>query len=526
MPEADHDRLDLDAEPAAERARGLGPGRAADPEQQGEAVVGAQVEGRDVGGVALQPDVRQRRAGVRGGLVVQVGIAREGGEGRAVADHRPRLVALPHLDPVRVELPVHQVQRGEQRLSLLRARGTEQAIDAGHQLALGLADPEAERLEQRTHLADALVGAIDDLAADRLALRVVAVEQGVAGLARGHQRELPGDVVRVLDRGVAAEPVRGRMAVRRVAGEEQAPVAVALRDHVVDLPGADLLDLDRHVRVADREAHALQHRLLREVVELQIAAREDRAPLVPRLDAGPDAEQLLVARADDEEQRARAVLGVLAELRLDPHRDRVAEPRLAVEREAALLADHGARAVAADHVARTDLVLAAVAAAADAHPRVVHRLVDRHHLAVEADLGAEAARRIEQDRLEHVLRSVAHRARARRGVVGVAVVAGAPGHHAGELAARERGREHLLAHQVLRQRAAHDALLDAEVAEDLHRALVGDVRARRVGGGAVLGHRERLDPGARQQGGGGQARRACADHQNVRVRRLHGLSSS
>jgi hypothetical protein len=140
---------------------------------------------------------------------------------------------------------------------------------------------------------------------------------------------------------------------------------------------------------------------------------------------------------------------------------------------------------------------------------------------VEADVGAERARRVQKDRLQHVLRRVAHLAGAGRLVVGTAVVAGAPRHHAGQLASGERGGEHLLAHQMVRQRAASDLRLDPQVAKDLHRALIGDVRARRIRGVAVLRQGQRPNAQARQQRRRGEPGGPGTDDENVRSDCFH-----
>ncbi len=222
--------------------------------------------------------------------------------------------------------------------------------------------------------------------------------------------------------------------------------------------------------------------VLGQVVRLLALADEDRAPLVPRLDAGPDAHDVVAAGVADDEQRARSVRGVLREVGLDPDGDRVAETALAFELEAALLADDRAGAVAPDDVPGDDLELRAPVARADPDGDGVGVLAQRDHFVVEPDVGAEVAGVLEHDRLEDVLGDVAHLARARGPVLADPVVAGAPRHHPRQLAPGERGREDLLPHEVVRKGSGHDAFLDAEVPQDLDGPLVGDVRPRRVRG--------------------------------------------
>ena len=52
----------------------------------------------------------------------------------------------------------------------------------------------------------------------------------------GDRGELPAKVVRVLDAGVHSLPARGRMDVRRVAGEEHGTFAVAVHEANVGAP--------------------------------------------------------------------------------------------------------------------------------------------------------------------------------------------------------------------------------------------------------------------------------------------------
>ena len=284
-------------------------------------------------------------------------------------------------------------------------------------------------------------------------------------------------------------------------------------DDVVDLPRAHVLDANVDIGVADRGPHPRHHRLLRQLVRCEPVPHEDRAPLRPRLDARPDADDVVAPGVADDEQRARAVLRVLREVGLDPHGDRVAEARVALVGEVARASDDRLGAVAADRVPRDDVELGA-AAGLDSGGDPVGVLLDRDDLVMEPDVGAELARPVEQDRLEEVLAEVRDRARARSAVVADAIVAAAPRHHPRQLPAGERGCEHLLAHQVVGQRARHHPVLDPEVAADLDRTLVGDVRPRRDRG-RVLGHREGGDAGPGEEGGRGEAGGAGSHDQDV-----------
>ena len=105
-------------------------------------------------------------------------------------------------------------------------------------------------------------------------------------------------------------------------------------------------------------------------------------------------------------------------------------------------------------------------------------------------------------------------------VVGLPRRMGAPGAHAPDLITRQAGAEDGVPHQMLRGPAGLDVVLDPQVAEDLHRALVGDVGAGGVGRPAVLGDHDVLDAERGQRQRGGRSRRPCAHHEHVGVDRV------
>src|ERR1700751_246793 len=62
---------------------------------------------------------------------------------------------------------------------------------------------------------------IDHLTPDGLPFGVIRIEQRVCGLASEDESELPDQVIRVLDGGVAPQPVCRRMTVSRISRQEQ-----------------------------------------------------------------------------------------------------------------------------------------------------------------------------------------------------------------------------------------------------------------------------------------------------------------
>lgn len=118
-----------------------------------------------------------------------------------------------------------------------------------------------KRKKKRTRLELTRICLTNQLRSHGLALSVVRVEQRRPGDATRDVRDLPGEVIRILDARVAAEAVGRRVAVGGVAEEEgprrgRAAVGEGLAQH----PGVDALHLDRdgaHERVRVSRAAAV-----------------------------------------------------------------------------------------------------------------------------------------------------------------------------------------------------------------------------------------------------------------------------
>ena len=89
---------------------------------------------------------------------------------------------------------------------------------------------------------------------DRPPLRLVGVEQRVAGPAAQHPGELPAEVVAVADRGVHPGRAARREAVRGVADQERAALAEAVGERDAVVGGGEALDLRLEVRDRRRRA--------------------------------------------------------------------------------------------------------------------------------------------------------------------------------------------------------------------------------------------------------------------------------
>ena len=128
---------------------------------------------------------------------------------------------------------------------------------------------------------------------------------------------------------------------------------------------------------------------------------------------------------------------------------------------------------------------------------------------------------LDQHRLHQRLRDVQHRARAALQVVADPMVSGAPRLQPHDLLAGQARGEQGVAHLVPRGGVLAGLVLDAEVAQHLHRALVGDVRAGRVRHPREHRHRVHPNPVGRQRERRGATRRAEADHDDVGVVAVH-----
>jgi hypothetical protein len=286
------------------------------------------------------------------------------------------------------------------------------------------------------------------------------------------------------------------VAVRGVARQEDPAPPVFGRQHVVDLPQRHVLDLHRDIGVPDGLVHPREHRLLADVDLFRgRVVHEQQHELAPRphRDKNPGAEPEVLARLAGPEQHPGAVGAVAGQVGLQPDVDRIAETGLALEREPALLGDGRAAAVSADGVASPDPGGLAGVAGADGGGDAVRVLLDVDQFGREPDVGTLVERSREDPRLEQVLRRVAHLAGARCLVVRLAIDLVAPGPQPRDLPAREAGGPDVVGHQCSRDGDAGDVVLDAEITKHLHRALVGDVRARGVRGARVLGHGHGID---------------------------------
>jgi hypothetical protein len=136
---------------------------------------------------------------------------------------------------------------------------------------------------------------------------------------------------------------------------------------------------------------------------------------------------------------------------------------------------------------------------------------------LKREVRAALGRVLEDDRLDQRLGNVLQAAGAALQVIALAFVARAPGAQAHQLFAGQAGGEQGVAHLLPGRGVLDGLVLDAQIAQHFHGALVGDVGPRGVG--QPIGARHHVD--AHALGGQGQGGRAAggagADDQHVGV---------
>ena len=137
-----------------------------------------------------------------------------------------------------------QALSGGRDVSVLSARPVERAVivanrDLGHGVDHGLANRRQPQQQPAEQIPDGLRGVVSHgghhgepprglqhLVANRAAFSAIAVEQRFRGLAPAHQRQLPGQIERILHAGVHTLSTGRAVHMRRVAGHEHAPSAI------------------------------------------------------------------------------------------------------------------------------------------------------------------------------------------------------------------------------------------------------------------------------------------------------------
>jgi hypothetical protein len=358
----------------------------------------------------------------------------------------------------------------------------------------------------------------------RPALCLVRIEQRRARPAGVMCRQLPAEVVGVLDAHVEPERAGRRHLVGGVAGDEHVADAVPVGDPRGRRPGHRAHDADRHVeadRPTDERRRAFPIHARRGVAAL--VGADDEEPAVGIVDRQQHAvgrgvadRHRVAARPDggivaQEVDRAPSIRDVLGQGGLEQDADVVDQRTLAFEANADLLADRAVGTIGADDVPRPDGDRPPGQAVDD--PRLDRRPGGRQRLelVVEPDVGAaQGADVLEQDGLESVLRDHHPRRRAER--LGGRRQPAAAGPL--EPFADQAGAAIEEAVLLGRQAGGPDAVLDPPLPHDLHRPHVQAAGLRMDRRAGVALDEQRGDPAPRQHDRGGQADRSGAHDQD------------
>ncbi len=265
----------------------------------------------------------------------------------------------------------------------------------------------------------ARVGLLDGQLPDRPPLRVIRVQQLGPGDALEHEGELPGQVVRVLHAGVAAEAAVGRHRVGGVPGQEDPPLAVALGAVGDGTPGRDVLDGHRDLRDADGGAQQLERtRLvdgLRDVGPRRRGVGGD--DLRPRRVADQvDDEKASVPRPVQAEEAAQHWVGDVVDALVAPRQQRaevdvgaevdgdaVGQQPVAAHGDAELVTGGTAIAVSGDDILCAHRQLGVLLEVQERGGDAVGVLHERAALSPVAQLRAQLPGALAEDRLQRVL---------------------------------------------------------------------------------------------------------------------------
>ena len=205
--------------------------------------------------LVVDPGVRQRSTRPGAGLVHPHVIGRHR-RGAAVGHDSRGLIAVAVFDVELAELHrlrPHGPQHGRAVPGVLRTAAPHPA-QLSQVLLRGVVRGHTERVADREMVDRVLQRALAVALVDRPPLGLVAVEQRRRGVAAEHQRQLPAQVLRVVDRARQSQPASGRVTVRGVPEQEHAACLERGGQHRLDRPAGDLLDLHRRIRQAQRLA--------------------------------------------------------------------------------------------------------------------------------------------------------------------------------------------------------------------------------------------------------------------------------
>jgi hypothetical protein len=311
---------------------------------------------------------------------------------------------------------------------------------------------------------------------DRAPFRVIRVEQPRIRGTRHDRRELPREVVRVVDAGVAPKSAGGRHDVRGVTDQEHPALAEPISDLTGDLPAPGVHEIDLHIGLACSPADELAA-ALRRVVFRPLPARgnvldgQEPAAFIPgderavqvRHEAGCEWTALQLRRQVRVEDDVHPVLQLARTAAQDAQR----------------FARRAVRAIRRYEISRPHRVPGPGRPVFQPRRHALLVLLERRQLRVEADVRAEPLRVRAQDRLQSIL--IARRGRRRREVVG----RGPRGRHPLNVGIREVLHARDAAGLLVAGAVRADVVLHSRPPVNLHRARRDAAELVLHGGGGV-----------------------------------------
>ncbi len=308
-----------------------------------------------------------------------------------------------------------------------------------------------------------------------------------------------------------------------IAGEEDPAALEGARGVRHRAPSLHVLDLHRHVGVAERRVHEVGaplhgHVLADAVVPraVRLGRREHREE--PRVAGEREAEepgQLRVVDVDDAEVAAGEQV---VDVALEVDREAVGKAAVPGHRDPELPPHAAVRAVRGDEVVGDDDLFLTALAPAEHRPHVVSALVERDEVGAEQVLGTELGRAPPQDGLKPDLGDE----QARRGAQVLDSLVVRAVEVLELLAAEALDRHDRAALLELARRGPFDLLLETDGAQDLHRPLVERGRARMDRRADVALHHEVRHSVLCEEHGGRQADEAAADDEDGEMAFGHG----
>ncbi|CAD5253822.1 hypothetical protein BOS5A_200035 [Bosea sp. EC-HK365B] len=340
----------------------------------------------------------------------------------------------------------------------------------------------------------------------RAAFHVIAVEQFRPRLTAHDQSQLPGEVVRIVNAGIAAEGAGWRHQMRRIADKEATAFAKALGDLGGQRPGARIdqfgLDLRASGALSDQLAAAVRVEILRPVAILgKILQRQQPTPFAAWGERG-------VEVGDEAGGEALAIEGrrqVGVEDQVHP----VLQHARTAHADAETLAQRAAGAVRDDQIIGDDGLLGSAGPVANPGADLPFVLFEALELGVEAHGRAEPLRMAPQDRLQHVLVAGRRLGRAVRRGVGPADLAPL------DLGIGQVSRPGDAAALLVAGAPGADFRFQPEAAEDFHAAWrdPGELVLDRGSGMTLDNHA--VDAMVGEQRGGRESIQAAADNKDA-----------